>query len=424
MEIHRILGDKVRLYRRADGGPWHCSTFLKSKEWRKSTKERSLSRAKDVAEDWYFQLTAKARYGELKSGKTFAEVAKVFEKEYEAITVGRRSPKWVRGHKDRIRLHLLPFFGDKIVSEITSGAAQEYRVHRMTEPERDENETEGDGAEAKPWKPPARNTIHNEIVTLSMVLKTAQRHNWIEQVPDLSDPYRRQSKIEHRPWFTPNEYKLLYEATRRNAANPKNARFKWHAEQLHDFVLFMANTGLRPDEVKQLEFRDVEIVEDDWSSERILEIEVRGKRGTGYCKSMPGAVRPFERLRDRRRPIAPEQADSEEEATELPKPTDRLFPNEFKKMFNGILADNNLKFDRAGKARTAYSLRHSYICFRLLEGADIYQVAKNCRTSVEMIEKHYAAHLKDMIDTSLVNVRRERQRRKEKGDESGTRPEA
>lgn len=31
MEIHRILGDKVRLYRRAEGGPWHCSTFLKSK---------------------------------------------------------------------------------------------------------------------------------------------------------------------------------------------------------------------------------------------------------------------------------------------------------------------------------------------------------------------------------------------------------
>src|SRR5690606_16169413 len=92
--------------------------------------------------------------------------------------------------------------------------------------------------------------------------------------------------------------------------------------------------------------------------------------------------------------------------------TDRLFPNEFKKMFNGLLAENNLKFDRAGKARTAYSLRHSYICFRLLEGADIYQVAKNCRTSVEMIEKHYAAHLKDMIDTSLVNVRRERQKRK------------
>lgn len=346
------------------------------------------------------------------------------KKEYEAITVGRRSPKWLQGHKDRIRLHLLPFFGDRIVADISTGAAQEYRVHRMTEPEGAEDETEGEGGEAKPWKPPARNTIHNEIVTLSMVLKTAQRHGWIEQVQDLFDPYRRQSKVEHRPWFTPNEYKLLYEATRRNAANPKNPRFKWHAEQLHDFVLFMANTGLRPDEVKQLEFRDVEIVEDDWSSDRILEIEVRGKRGTGYCKSMLGAVRPFERLRDRRRPIALSQAGSEEEATELPKPTDRLFPNEFKKMFNGILADNNLKFDRAGKARTAYSLRHSYICFRLLEGADIYQVAKNCRTSVEMIEKHYAAHLKDMIDTSLVNVRRERQRKKDQAAKDQDRPGA
>ncbi|KSV74524.1 hypothetical protein N183_23525 [Sinorhizobium sp. Sb3] len=417
MEIHRILGDKVRLYRRAEGGAWHCSTFLKSKEWRKSTKQRSLAKAKDVAEDWYFQLCAKDRYGELRSGKTFAEAAKTFEKEYEAITRGRRSPKWVKGHKDRIRLHLLPFFKDKLLSEITSGAAQEYRVHRMTEPERAPRE-EGDGEEAKPWKPPARNTIHNEIVTLSMMLKTAQRHGWIEQVPDLSAPYRRQSKIEHRPWFTPSEYKLLYEATRRNAAHPKNKRFKWHAEQLHDFVLFMANTGLRPDEVRLLEFRDVEIVDDEWSGQKILEIEVRGKRGTGYCKSMPGAVRPFERLRDRPRPVGEISEDKEASSkTEMPKPTDRLFPNEFKKMFNGLLSANNLKFDRAGKARTAYSLRHSYICFRLLEGADIYQVAKNCRTSVEMIEKHYAAHLKDMIDTSLVNVRRERQKRKDEPKE-------
>ncbi len=33
MEIHRILGDKVRLYRRAEGGSWYCSTYLKAKEW-------------------------------------------------------------------------------------------------------------------------------------------------------------------------------------------------------------------------------------------------------------------------------------------------------------------------------------------------------------------------------------------------------
>lgn len=50
----------------------------------------------------------------------------------------------------------------------------------------------------------------------------------------------------------------------------------------------------------------------------------------------------------------------------------------------------DLRFDREGKRRSAYSLRHSYICFRLMEGAYIYEVAKNCRTSVEMIEKFYA----------------------------------
>ncbi len=442
MEIHRILGDKVRLYRRNDGGAWHCSTYLKSKEWRKSTKQKSLAKAKDIATDWYMDLTARDHFGQLHTGKTFAEVARTFEEEYEAITRGRRSPKWVQGHKDRIRLHLTPYFGDMVVTEISSGAVQGYRVHRMTEPKPEDKQTQstksargntnGRGeekkAEPKPWKPPARNTIHNEVVTLSMVLKTAQRHGWLEVLPDLSDPYRRQSKVEHRPWFTPNEYKQLYQATRANADNPKSKRYKWHAEQLHDFVLLMANTGLRPDEVKHLEFRDVTIVTDDYSGDQILEIEVRGKRGVGYCKSMPGAVRPFERLRDRERPIDGSDINpyAEGVAAQPPKPTDRLFPNEFKKMFNGLLEDNNLKFDRNGKARTAYSLRHSYICFRLLEGADIYQVAKNCRTSVEMIEKHYAAHLKDMIDTSLVNVRREGPKRKDQGKEydSGKRPEA
>ncbi len=107
----------------------------------------------------------------------------------------------------------------------------------------------------------------------------------------------------------------------------------------------------------------MEIIEDEYSGQKILEIEVRGKRGVGYCKSMPGAVRPFERLRDRERPVDGASADNnpEEPRLEKPKPAERLFPNEFKKMFNGILTDAKLKFDRNGKARTAYSLRHRLV---------------------------------------------------------------
>jgi hypothetical protein len=41
-----------------------------------------------------------------------------------------------------------------------------------------------------------------------------------------------------------------------------------------------------------------------------------------------------------------------------------------------------------------------------MEGADIYQIAKNCRTSVEMIEKFYAAHIKNTLDAAAINVMR------------------
>ena len=273
---------------------------------------------------------------------------------------------------------------------------------------------------AKRGKAPARNTTHQEIVTLRQTLKTAIRHGWLDHLPDLSEPYRSSAKISHRAWFSPEEYKKLYEATRKRAHEPKMARYKWQSEQLHDYVLFAANTGLRPDEAWRLQFRDVTIVEDDPSGQTILEIEVRGKRGVGYCKSMSGAVRPFERLKARLRPPranetradartdgkGPNTIKNGSEEWRLPQPTDLIFPKWQRELFKTILDEENLKFDREGRPRTAYSLRHTYICLRLMEGADIYQIAKNCRTSVEMIEKFYAAHIKNTLDAAAINVRR------------------
>ena len=254
------------------------------------------------------------------------------------------------------------------------------------------------------------------MITLRHVLKTANRHGWLDHLPDMSAPYRSSGKIAHRAWFSPEEYQRLYRATRKRAKHPEHPKWKWETEQFHDFVLFMANTGLRPDEASRLEFRDVVIVDDDSSGERILEIEVRGKRGVGYCKSMPGAVRPFERLRDRERAVASanptasgkqkgvSRGGGKEKAK--PGPTDLIFGKTQRDLINIVLDELNLKLDRDGQRRTAYSLRHTYICMRLMEGADIYQIAKNCRTSVEMIEKYYAAHIKNMLDASAINVRR------------------
>lgn len=316
------------------------------------------------------------------SGPTFGQAAEAFLGEYEVITKGERNAVYVKNKRQHAENHLIPFFGaDRPVNEITADLVQAYRVHRVSS-----------GIDLRTGKPkrPAHSTLHSETVTLRQILKTANRKRWIDALPDMSVAYKKSSKVGHRAWFSPDEYKTLYEATRERAKNPKKERWRQACEDLHDFVLFAGNTGLRPDEIALLQDRDVTIVKDDATGERILEIDVRGKRGTGFCKSMPGAVHPYQRIRQRKKL----------------EPTDLIFGKIRGGLLNSILKEQNLKFDRNGLVRTAYSLRHTYICMRLMEGADIYQIAKNCRTSVEMIEKHYAAHIKNTLDTAAINVRK------------------
>jgi integrase len=350
---------------------------MDGKEWRVSSKTDSLAQAKEFAEDWYLELRGKSRAGQLQKEKTFADAAKQFVLEYGVLTHGERNPRYVRDHGARLENHLLPYFGSKGLSAVTSGMVQDYRVMRLR-------------PNPKTGKVPTRSTLHHETVTLRQVMKTALRHGWINHLPDFSAPYRASGKVGHRAWFSPEEYKRLYTYTRERAKSAHGLHWQHAAEQLHDYILFMANTGLRPDEANRLEYRDVTVEKDEDDGERILLIEVRGKRGVGYCKSTAGAVFPFERLVKRNKP----------------QPTDLVFPQDHKKQFNRALADCDLKSDRDGNRRSAYSLRHTYICLRLLEGADIYQIAKNCRTSVEMIEKHYAVHLKNTLDAKAINVRR------------------
>ena len=378
MTTHTIFDGKVHLYRRPNSKFWQCSAYLAGRNRRVSTKRESLRQAEDFAEDWYLGLRGKARSGEIKNEKIFREAARLYLREYGLLTEGERSPRYVEENERRLKNYLLPFFGSRGLSEVTAGLIQEYRLHRR------ENSISG--------RPPARSTQHQEMVVLRQVLKTAVRHGWLDHLPEMSEPYRASGKVSHRAWFSREEYRTLYQATGRRARKPNRVRWKWEAEQLHDYVLFMANTGMRPDEAKRLELRDVTIVEDEPSGERILEIAVRGKRGVGLCMSTTGAVRPFERV----------------VARNSPEPSDLLFQKSHRELFNTILDEEGLKFDREGNRRTAYSLRHTYICIRLLEGADIYQIAKNCRTSVEMIEKFYATHIRTSLDTAAINVRRGR----------------
>jgi hypothetical protein len=86
---------------------------------------------------------------------------------------------------------------------------------------------------------------------------------------------------------SPQEYKQLFEATRDRVQNPRKKKENY--DDLHDYVLFMVNTGLRPDESSRIEFRDVKVVDEDSSGQRILEIDVRASAALDPAKSMPGA---------------------------------------------------------------------------------------------------------------------------------------
>jgi hypothetical protein len=63
-EHHTILGGKVHVYKRPNSSLWQCSSFFAGRNRRTSTKEDSLSRAKEIAEDWYLRLRGKLRDGE------------------------------------------------------------------------------------------------------------------------------------------------------------------------------------------------------------------------------------------------------------------------------------------------------------------------------------------------------------------------
>lgn len=445
MTTHTMFDGRLQIYRRAEHGPWQAAARVGGQRFRQTTGETALDRAKDVAEEWYLNLRGKLRAGRLEplapKEKTFAEAAQAYLREARVLAASVRSPSYIKNLEMRMKAHVLPFFKDKPLSAINKGLVQRYRVQRAEETiaktladalaaadrnaakrlkkkeplSADERATivadcQRERAEAK-GKPPARSTMLQEIVIIRQVLKHAEGLGWIPFVPNLSTPYMTQGKRGRRAWFSHEEYDRLHKATRRRITEGKRRGWKSRYEDLHDFVLIMANTGLRPDEAWGLEFRDVTIEDDYATKDTILVIDVRGKTGVGYCKSMPNAVYPFTELRKRRVRKLKEEGKSAEDIARV-LPTMKVFPDYNRDLFNKILEEENLKFNRDGQRRTAYSLRHTYISMRLMEGANIHQIANNCRTSVQMIEQFYAAHIKDRIDASAINVMRPKAARK------------
>ncbi len=169
-------------------------------------------------------------------------------------------------------------------------------------------------------------------------------------------------------------------------------------------IRFMVYTFVRPGDIRQLQHKHIEVVRGTYNYLRLTLPEV--KRHRAPMVSLAPAVHIYERLL------------TAQKANGWGRPDDYVFfPEELNRrrmldvagwLFNWILKDLGIKRGPHGVMRSLYSLRHTAITFRLIFGGniDLLTLARNARTSVEMIEKFYASTLSAEMNIGLLHGKR------------------
>ena len=87
--------------------------------------------------------------------------------------------------------------------------------------------------------------------------------------------------------------------------------------------------------------------------------------------------------------------------------------------FDVLLSQLNLRISASGEERSMYSLRHTCITYRYMYGEkiDLLVLARNARTSPEMIDKHYASKFSAVHNIEMIQSRKSSKRKKFKLDE-------
>ena len=174
--------------------------------------------------------------------------------------------------------------------------------------------------------------------------------------------------------------------------------------EMNWLIRFMVYTFVRPGDIRQIKNKHIEIVRGAYHYLRLNLPEV--KRHRAATVSLPPAVFVFEKVL------------AYQTARGYGAPDDYVFfPEESNRRlvlditgwsFNWILKDLGIKMGPHGADRTLYSLRHTAITFRLIYGGniDLLTLARNARTSVEMIDKFYASTLTSEMNIALLHGKR------------------
>jgi len=193
-----------------------------------------------------------------------------------------------------------------------------------------------------------------------------------------------------RPWFTAQEYRLLgivaFAFARRSwKIRDSEAAARWR--EIGDFVTFMVNSFLRPSEWAGLRQKNVEIVAGEHPHLKITVIE--GKTRPRVVRTMPGAIKVYNRI------ISRSGSDPEQFLFKSQYRNRETAMAKMRESFDTLLDEAGLTFDGFGRKRVMYSLRHTALMLRVLQGdhVNLLSLAMNAGTSVEQLERFYCSHL-------------------------------
>jgi len=363
----------------------------------RTTATTDEKEARHRAEDFWAECTVKRRFGEGAVPGTADRAVDIrfrFDRVVDGWLAGMLAdagsdPRRLRAYDDARKLCVAPnglaaFFKRTEIAEIGTDTVRGYLRF---------------AAEHSKKGRLAPTTQRNHISTLSGILKFAHEKRMISNVPPMP---KIRLKDSPRSWFEPREYRLLLSCAASLArgasyAGDEKSAAEWL--ELRDFISFMIDTFLRPSEWKELRQKHVRIVREE---QIYLEINVpNGKVRPRQAVSMPGAVEVYERILER------DGSDPERFLFKCQYQNRQTAYERMRDSFEALLAETEMAADRDGEKRVLYSLRHTALMLRVLEGeVPSLLLANNAGTSVGQLERFYCSHLRPkMMVASLQSLK-------------------
>jgi integrase len=349
---------------------WYARLKVPNEDRYKTVSLKTTDRqdAIDKAFDHDAELRFKVKHEMPVFSRTFAQVAKEFSDfQKERSVIGHITHHRWRVLDSHIRTQLNRYIGSNQITLIGPDRWKDYPIWRQKNGKGRTKDEVSDG------------TIRDEMSTLRSIMSYAAEKNYIRDSQVFKGKLPR-SKAR-REEFTPEEYKKLHTFARKWVKEGRQERNRWARLVAYNFILIMCNTGMRPSEAKNLRWSDVHIQKDKHGRE-FLRLSVHGKGKYRDLVASGNIATYFERIKE----VSNATEDKDFVfTTEEGKPARTLYYW----MIESVLKESGLQKTSSGNQRSTYCFRHTYATFRLTEGVDVYFLAKQMGTSVQMIENHY-----------------------------------